>query len=350
LHLAIGSSLRAPQSPEAPQPIRATLVAAAEEPAAALPKAPPAKPKHDPGAKREQRLRKIPSPASPREPILREANPEPAPGGTIARAEIPVAEAAGPEDGNGSKVPVSAAAPDETAPPAEASTPPATPLRAERPMPAQGSIHYDLFYGANRFLVGRSELSWTLADGRYRLATTGKTIGVAAFFYPFGVSSGSEGRITPAGFQPDRFQVDRTNRKGEKQFRVEFDWDAGVARFTGTEGSREVALRPASLDLLSLICQLSVVKLEPGPIQLNLTNGRKLDTYEVEVGQQELVDTPMGGLRALYVKQLRKSGDEGIEVWLAVDFAYLPVRLRFTDRKGSIAGEQLVTDIRLVRG
>ena len=50
------------------------------------------------------------------------------------------------------------------------------------------------------------------------------------------------------------------------------------------------------------------------------------------------------------MKQLRKPGDEGIEVWLAVDFAYLPVRLRFTDRKGSIAGEQLVTAIQLVRG
>ena len=93
-----------------------------------------------------------------------------------------------------------------------------------------------------------------------------------------------------------------------------------------------------------------VARLEPGPMQLNLTNGRKLDTYEVEVGAQEVVETPMGDLRTLYVKQLRKPGDEGIEVWLAVDFAYLPVRLRFTDRAGSIAAEQIVSAIQLVRG
>ncbi len=192
--------------------------------------------------------------------------------------------------------------------------------------------------------------SWEIADGRYRLATNGRTIGLAALFYPFGVSSASEGRITEAGFEPDSFRLDRTGKKGEKQYRVEFDRASGVARFTDPDGVREVPLRPSSLDILSLVCQLSVVRLEPGPLRLNLTNGRKLDTYEVEVGPQEIVETPMGELRAVYVKQVRKPGDEGIEVWLAVDFAYLPVRLRFTDRKGSIAAEQLVTGVQLVRG
>ena len=349
LHLAIASRLRAPQVPVAPQPMQATLIAATEEPTAPPSRVPQAKPRPEPAAKPEPRLRRTPRPVSPREPILREARPEPA-AEALAAADVPVEETAGPETGSGENAQLPSAPVNETAPTTEAPAPPVTPLRAERPMPARGTIRYDLFYGANRFLVGRSELTWTLAEGRYRLSTTGKTIGVAALFYPLGVSSGSEGRTTAAGFQPELFQVDRTNRKGEKQFRVAFDWDAGVARFSGTEGSREVPLRPASLDLLSLICQLSVLKLEPGPIQLNLTNGRKLDTYEIEVGPQEVVETPMGNLRAVYVKQLRKPGDEGIEVWLALDFAYLPVRLRFTDRKGSIAGEQLVTDIQLVRG
>jgi hypothetical protein len=217
-------------------------------------------------------------------------------------------------------------------------------------MPPQGTIHFDLFYGAHRFLVGRSQLSWEIADGRYRLASSGKTVGLAALLYPLGMSSDSAGRITAAGFEPEFFRLDRTSRKGEKQFRVAFDRDAGVARFSDAEGVREVPLRPSSLDILSLICQLSVARLEPGPMQLNLTNGRKLDTYEVEVGAQEVVETPMGDLRTLYVKQLRKPGDEGIEVWLAVDFAYLPVRLRFTDRAGSIAAEQIVSAIQLVRG
>ena len=43
-------------------------------------------------------------------------------------------------------------------------------------------------------------------------------------------------------------------------------------------------------------------------MQLNLTNGRKLDTYEVEVGQQEVVETPMGDLRAAVREAVAQAG------------------------------------------
>ena len=339
LHFAIASRLRTPVSPAPLQPLEATLVAAKEEPP------PPAKvePSTAPAPKPVAPPRRVQRPVPPPAPIVREAEPTSSAG---PDPTMPVA----PGPAIASTEASESLPPATVAPNAQAAAVTVTPLRAERPMAPQGTIQFELYYGANRFLVGRSELSWEIANGRYRLATSGKTIGLAALFYPFGMSSGSEGQISAAGFEPDFFHLDRTSRKGEKQFRVEFDRGAGVARFSDAEGVREVPLRPSSLDLLSLICQLSVARLEPGTMQLNLTNGRKLDTYEVEVGTQEVVETPMGDLRALYVKQLRKPGEEGIEVWLAVDFAYLPVRLRFTDRKGSIAGEQLVTSVQLVRG
>jgi Protein of unknown function (DUF3108) len=338
LHVAIGTHIRAPASPAPPlQPLEATLVAAQKEPP------PPLRSK-----------RKVVASSKPRSQPRRTTQPTPAPASIAREAEpgppVPMEEGPAIEGVSTAATKSAPSLPVVSAPSLAESPQAVTPLRVERPLSPQGTIQFDLYYGANRFLVGRSELSWDIADGRYRLATNGKTVGLAALFYPFGMSSGSEGRITAAGFEPELFRLDRTSRKGEKQFRVAFDREAGVARFSDAEGVREVPLRPSSLDILSLICQLSVARLEPGPMQLNLTNGRKLDTYEIEVGQQEVVETPMGDLRALYVKQLRKQGDEGIEVWLAVDFAYLPVRLRFTDRKGSIAGEQLVTAIQLVRG
>ncbi|MET0218660.1 MAG: DUF3108 domain-containing protein [Burkholderiales bacterium] len=351
LHLCIGSWIRAPKPRAPPEPIHATLIVAKEsaQTASELPKAEPDPVRAAMPAPRQRKAPKPPPSPLVSTPMLREAQPESQPDAdptTSAGLEDAPASTASKEVVPGPQVPAAA----EPVPIAAQLPPAAAPLRAERSILPQGTIRYDLFYGSNRFLVGRSELTWDIADGRYRLATSGKTIGLAALFYPFGMSSGSEGRVTESGFQPDLFFVDRTSRKGEKQFRVSFDWEAGIARFSGAEGDREAPLRPASLDLLSLICQLSVLKLEPGPMQLNLTNGRKLDTYEVQVGRQEVVETPLGELRAVYVKQLRKPGDEGIEVWLGVDFGYLPVRLRFTDRKGGIAGEQLVTDIRLVRG
>jgi hypothetical protein len=342
VHFAVASRLRMPQPPAPIQPLEATLVAAEEAP----PPAPAAAERHLAAApKRPPPPRKPPKPA-------RSVAPVPAlptvtdPLGTAAAG----AESSEPGTQPATVAESTPASPSASPPQPVADEPAVTALRMERPLAPQGAIQFDIYFGANRFLVGHSELSWRIADDRYRLATNGKTIGLAALFYPFGMSSTSEGRVTAAGFEPDFFRLDQTGRKGEKQFRVEFDRAAGIARFTDPSGVRDVPLRPSTLDILSLVCQLSVAKLEPGPLRLNLTNGRKLDTYDVEVGPQEIVETPMGDLRAVYVKQVRKPGDEGIEVWLAVDFAYLPVRMRFTDRKGSIAGEQLVTAVQLVRG
>jgi len=324
--------------------MRATLIAAKEEPFPAEPSSPISEPKVAPARKPPPQPPKTLRPAAKPPPIIRKAETAQAALPQSPLTEDSAATTPGADAPSGTDLP----APIEE--PVAASDFQATPLRVARPMPSQGMIRYHLFYGANRFMVGRSELAWDIEDGRYRLSTKGETVGLAALFYPFGMSSESAGRISATGFEPDFFRIDRTSRRGEKQLRVTFDRPAGVLRLSGPEGASEVPLRPSSLDLLSLICQLSVIRLEPGPMQFNLTNGRKLDTYAVEVGAHEVVDTPMGDLRTLYVKQVRKPGDEGIEVWLAVDFGYLPVRLRFTDRKGSIAGEQLVTAIQLVRG
>ena len=43
---------------------------------------------------------------------------------------------------------------------------------------------------------------------------------------------------------------------------------------------------------------------------------------------------------------MRKEGAESIEVWLAVDYRYLPVKVRFLDREGNPAGEQVILEIR----
>jgi hypothetical protein len=47
------------------------------------------------------------------------------------------------------------------------------------------------------------------------------------------------------------------------------------------------------------------------------------------------------------VKQVPLPGDESIELWLAVEYRYLPVKLRFFDREGNPTGEQVVNEIRI---
>lgn len=350
LHFVLALGVQAPHKAAPTEPIRATLIAVKEESQVAPPPAPAPKrasrPATGPAAKAAPRpkprpvIRPTPEVAAPAETVAH-ATPVPESPPAVPAAVAETAEHAG----TGGPSPADAAAE-----PLPAQVPVAPALRPERAMSQQGTIRYDLFLGRHRFLAGRSELTWEIDQERYRLSSIAETVGLVWLFYPYGLSSSSEGRITGSGFRPENFRVERGSRKGDKEFLVHFDWEARVARFGGTQQAREVPLPPGSLDLLSLICQLSVLQLTPGPMQLSLSNGRKLDTYDVEVGAEETLETPMGDLRAVYVKQVRQPGDEGIEVWLAVDYGYLPVRVRFTDRKGSIAGEQLVTEIQLARG
>ena len=47
------------------------------------------------------------------------------------------------------------------------------------------------------------------------------------------------------------------------------------------------------------------------------------------------------------MRQLPRPGDESIEIWLAADYRYLPVRIRHFDREGNFSGEQVVSEIRI---
>jgi len=78
-----------------------------------------------------------------------------------------------------------------------------------------------------------------------------------------------------------------------------------------------------------------------------ITNGWKLERYQLDIGAEELLQTPFGVLRALPVKQVREAGQESIELWLATEYRLLPVRIRFYDREGEPSGEQSVSDIRV---
>jgi hypothetical protein len=93
--------------------------------------------------------------------------------------------------------------------------------------------------------------------------------------------------------------------------------------------------------------QLALEPPAPGRSHVAVTNGSKLQVYELEVRAEEKIDTPLGVLRALPVRQVRREAAESIELWLATEYRHLPVRIRFYGRDGEPAGEQIVTAIRL---
>jgi hypothetical protein len=321
-HVLIVGDIRLPAWPTAedPPPLRVRLQAA--------PALPPVLPRP---AKIAQ-----PSPAPAATPVA------PIPEIATANAyDAPAINPATPRADEGAPT-VAGTAPET--PPAAAAPVENKPALARR-LPRNGEITYQLYLGNNRFNVGRTRQSWSISDGRYRLSSASETTGVAALFVRQSIEYNSSGLLTADGLRPETFSNERV-RSGKK--------DAASARFdraaqtlTYGEPPRTAPLAANTQDLVSFMYQLGLLPLTPGRIELPITNGWKLERYELEIGSEQPLETPFGQLRAVPVKQLRRANEESIELWLAPAYRWLPVRIRFFGRDGEPAGEQIVSDIKV---
>ena len=221
------------------------------------------------------------------------------------------------------------AVPDEAAAEPETLPPEPTPAPAREPLlPASGYLKFVVIKESLGMQIGMAEHRWKFsADGSYRLQSRIETSGLAALFKPLRQEHESRGQMGPAGLQPIHFSVLRNGQpRGED---ADFDWPAGEVLLE-RDGSRH-PLHPGSQDVLSLNYQLAYLsRLEEG-IRIGVVTGKKYEHYALDALGEEDIDTPAGRFRTLH---LRAAGETLTEIWLALDHQRLPVKIRFTDKKG----------------
>jgi Protein of unknown function (DUF3108) len=331
LHALLMSSVRldraAPPQPEAP-PLEARLEPAPPPTAKPAPVATPA---------RKPRTRRVA--ANPPVPPVRVVN-------TAPPLFVPPELELGP-------VPELEEAPVTAAEPVPADAPVVEPESvaavSENPLPPRGRIEYIVLYGSGDGLpVGKVVHSWKMKNGRYLLASDAETTGLVDLFSPQRLRYVSQGTITPQGLRPDSFFITRTRRGKTEAARALFDWDKGQILYGYARDRKTAALTKGTQDLMTLAYQFTRVPAPgPGHLQVPVTSGKDFDTYDVEVFPEEVIDTPIGQLRTLPVKQIARPGKEHFEIWLAVRYNYLPVRICHYDRKGSYSGQQIAVEIRV---
>ena len=221
------------------------------------------------------------------------------------------------------------AVPDEAAAEPEILAPEPTLAPAREPLlPTSGYLKFVVIKESLGMQIGMAEHRWKFsADGSYRLQSRIETRGLAALFKPLRQEHESRGQMGPAGLQPIHFSVLRNGQpRGED---ADFDWPAGEVLLE-RDGSRH-PLHPGSQDVLSLNYQLAYLsRLEEG-IRIGVVTGKKYEHYALDAMGEEDIDTPAGRFRTLH---LRAAGETLTEIWLALDHQRLPVKIRFTDKKG----------------
>ncbi len=218
---------------------------------------------------------------------------------------------------------------------------------AIKSLPRRGRIAYALYMGTNKFEVARTVQSWETGADTYKLESTSGTSGLASLFRSEQRVFRSTGRMTEHGLRPDNF-VSARSRSGKTDESVaQFDWNKNSITLGRGEAQRSAALPAGSQDILSFMYQLSLAPPPQGRVQIAITNGTRFENYALDVLAEETLDTPMGKIRTLPVKQVRRDGGESMEIWLAADYRYLPVRIRFIGRDGAPTGEQVATEINI---
>lgn len=250
---------------------------------------------------------------------------------------------------------------DDEAPAGEEAEPPAAPeppqqlaLAAEpsvaaaaHSLPRRGRISFTLFYGNEQFYVGTAVQSWDAGADTYLLASEAETGGIVDLFWSQRMRYMSRGKITSRGLQPESFLASRTRRGRNDAAQARFDWSAGSLVYGYAHEQKRAPLPAGTQDFMSFVFQYVLAPPAPGRYRVPITTGTRFEVYEIVVSGEERIETPLGTLRALPVRQLPHPGQESIEVWLAADYHHLPVRIRHFDREGNVAGEQMVSEIRI---
>ena len=283
-----------------------------------------------------------PKPAAPRP---RPPRPRPAPATPqVPQARLPEPEAVPGEASTPSPEPAPVATQEPAAPAAQEAAPPLAPVvsRAwpsgtEVPLPGEGRIRYAVMLGAQGFVVGDAVLTWRLDGNSYSIRNVAGTVGLASLFHRAKVVQVSTGELTVDGLMPKEYSMVRDN-SGIPSEAAYFDWNAH--RILLVRGSRqtEKELLEGSQDILSMVYQLALFPPAESRMEIPVATGKSYNRQFFQVVGEERLALRLGEFRALHL-QVGLPGESTTELWMALDYRNLPLRIRFTDRSKDVYEE-----------
>ena len=213
------------------------------------------------------------------------------------------------------------------------------------PLPKHAQLRFVAYLGTHGINLGEIQHELIIKDDHYELHSVLGTTGLVRLLKRYDNIQTSRGTLTArGGLRPDEFTEKAINGSNTRLSVASFDWDQHQIRFA--DGTSAM-LSDGAQDILSFLYQLSQLPFERGTIPFLVSNGRKLEHYQLEVVGEEDIYTPMGKLHTLHLRKIHELNEEGIEVWLAMEYRLLPVKFRQIERSGTTGGEIVIKEIRV---
>jgi hypothetical protein len=194
---------------------------------------------------------------------------------------------------------------------------------------AEYTAEYEVRYKGRR--VARSEFSVAAAGAdEYLFTSSTRARGLLRLAAPNAAIERSRFVVADGSVRPLEFNYEDGSRKGEDNYAVDFDADAGrgEVRLTGPAGDSTFPYAHGLLDRgslqVALMRDLAACRL-PGPYAYVDDGG--IRTYEYARLDDQATETGIGTLATVRFEQQRAGSSRRTILWLAPALAFLPVRI-----------------------
>ena len=257
------------------------------------------------------------------------------------------AAADGVPEGSGAEAVTAAPAPPEAPPPApdtpalpaEPAAPAVPELRRytiDMPPPATITLDVARTDKDGTEWSGEAVLAWQANEDTYKIKVEA---GIRVVFTRVNlVVLTSEGAVAATGFAPIKMTE---KRRGRSLTATHFSW--GDNRLTFSSSQAAYPLVPGAQDKASIPLQLSAIargdaKQLSGDIDIFVGEDRDASVYRFRVVGQEEIDTRLGKLQTWHLTRppLPGSYKSTLDIWLAPQHGWYPVRIRNTEANGAV--------------
>ena len=194
-------------------------------------------------------------------------------------------------------------------------------------------IDYDVRRSLDSSPVGAAKTTYLLEqDNHYSIRNEVEAKGFVSLFYWNKVVQTSDGLITPDGLRPINYHYQFGSRIDNLAV---CDWESKKIIITVNGNKSEIEMQEGSQDMLSVMYQFMF---EPPltKMKLYVTNGKNYKPYDYAYVGDEIIETDVDKIETMHIAKFNYTNEERIDLWLAKDYRFIPVKIRKTEKDGSI--------------
>ncbi len=194
-------------------------------------------------------------------------------------------------------------------------------------------IDYDVRRSLDSSPVGAAKTTYLLEqDNHYSIRNEVEAKGFVSLFYWNKVVQTSDGLITPDGLRPINYHYQFGSKIDNLAV---FDWESKKIIITVNGNKSEIEMQEGSQDMLSVMYQFMF---EPPltKMKLYVTNGKNYKPYDYAYVGDEIIETDVDKIETMHIAKFNYTNEERIDLWLAKDYRFIPVKIRKTEKDGSI--------------